>query len=257
MQYRDQTGALVEITSTKRVVSIVPSQSEFLFDLGLGERLIGVTKFCVHPKHLVQAIGHIGGTKKLNIEKIKSLQPDLIIGNKEENTKEEIEELRKLFPVWMSDIFTLEDSMQMMSELGKILDLETEANKILASIKKSRIELSIHKKSCLYFIWKDPMMVVGSHNFIHAMIEEAGFVNIGAKIGERYPMIDSSTLHPVPDFIFLSSEPFPFKEGHILEFQNIFPKSKIVLVDGEMFSWYGSRMLQSFEYFQGLQRELN
>lgn len=253
MRVKDQTGFEVEVFSAKRVVSLVPSQTEFLVDIGLGDRLLGVTKFCIHPKNLIEDLGHIGGTKNLNIDKIRALQPDLIIGNKEENTKEQIELLRKEFPVWMSDIYTVNDALVMMRSLGMILDLEENTHKVIQEIKDAREAFDYsQKRSALYLIWKDPEMVVGSHSFIHAMLEEAGFENKGAELGSRYPEIELDALNEKPEFILLSTEPYPFKEKHVLEYAAKFPESNVCLVDGEMFSWYGSRMRLAYSYFQKL-----
>lgn len=258
MKFTDQTGFDVEVNSTLRVISIVPSQTEFLVDIGLGERLIAVTKFCIHPEGLIREVGHVGGTKNLNLDKIRELNPDLIIGNKEENTKEQIEELRKDFPVWMSDIYSVDDALSMMIDLGKILNLEKESKSIVDSIQEKRSDYykeAFQNKSCLYFIWTNPDMVVGSQNFIHDMIEESGMKNMGIELGERYPMLSEDIILS-PDYIFLSTEPYPFKEEHIKEFQEKFPDSKVELVDGEMYSWYGSRMVKSYDYFEKLASEI-
>ncbi|MCB0479332.1 MAG: ABC transporter substrate-binding protein [Crocinitomicaceae bacterium] len=250
---QDQTGHEVKINSTNRIVSIVPSQTELLVDLGCEDRLVGLTKFCVHPEGLIQRVGHVGGTKNLNLDKIRKLKPDLIIGNKEENTQEQIEELRKEFPVWMSDIYSVEDAFRMILSLGEILSVSEEANALVQEIEQERQSIS-NKPSftALYFIWKNPNMIAGSHNFIHSMIREAGGVNLGEKIGERYPELHAEDLKEIPDYIFLSTEPYPFKESDIIEFKSLYPKSEVLLVDGEMFSWYGSRMRLAYSYFSKL-----
>lgn len=257
MIYTDQTGFEVEVISTSRIISLVPSQTEFLVDIGLKDVLVGVTKFCIHPKGLVREIGHVGGTKNLNLDRIKELKPDLIIGNKEENTKSEIEELRKHFPVWMSDIVTVDDGIDMMASLGEILGKTDRVNKLIQSIQSEREKFSVsqsNQPSALYFIWKNPDMVVGSLSFIDDMVSEAGFVNVGRTLGERYPILDGNTEKPSPDYVLLSTEPYPFKKRDISDFQLKFPDSKVFLVDGEMFSWYGSRMKKAFKYFDELRK---
>ena len=258
MKFTDQTGRTIEIYSTQRVVSIVPSQSEFLIDIGLNERIVGVTKFCIHPKDLIQKVGQVGGTKNLNIQKIKELKPDLIIGNKEENSKEDIEALSEFCPVLLSDIYTFDDALNMMQSIGKLLGLEKESNTLIQEIltEKEKFSKSQFGNSCLYFIWKNPNMIVGSENFIHSMLELIGFKNLGASIGKRYPVLDAENTVEDPDFIFLSTEPFPFKESDLECFRKLFPNSKILLVDGEMFSWYGSRLIKSFNYFSNLQKRI-
>lgn len=258
MKYIDQTGRSIELNEVKRVVSLVPSQTELLVDLDVRHKLVGVTKFCIHPKDLIGEIGHVGGTKNLNIDKIRSLKPDLIIGNKEENTKEEIEELQKEFAVWMSDILTIDDALSMIDSCGKMLNAEIKSKQLIASIQSKRqAYLSAVEKqfSCLYFIWKNPDMIVGSTSFIHTMIKEFGCENKGEQKGDRYPILDKET-DLKPDFIFLSTEPFPFKQKDFKHFEEKFPDSKVLLVDGEMFSWYGSRLLRSYDYFQELRSDL-
>jgi ABC-type Fe3+-hydroxamate transport system substrate-binding protein len=241
----------VEIKSTvSRIVSLVPSQTELLIDLGLKDRLVGVTKFCVHPSELRKEIQLIGGTKNAKIELIQSLNPDLIIGNKEENNQLDIEVLEHLFPTWMSDIFTLEDSLEMIKRVGEITETTKKAHHIISEIQTNFSELGKlnSAKSVLYLIWKKPFIGAARNTFIHSMLERLGLENVLQE--DRYPEVQLEKVNP--DFIFLSSEPFPFKEKHIKEFQVQFPESQVVLVDGEFFSWYGSRLIEAPSYFKKL-----
>jgi ABC-type Fe3+-hydroxamate transport system substrate-binding protein len=220
---------------------------------------VGVTRFCIHPSNKVQNKTKIGGTKKFDIEKIKQLQPDLIIGNKEENYKAGIDELSRHFPVWMSDIFTLKDSFAMMYEIGRITNRQTDAGKLKTEIEQAFEEFQNSipiKKSCAYFIWRKPYMVAAGNTFINEMLDVFGLVNVfGTKV--RYPEISPEALAALnPDYIFLSSEPYSFSEKHFDEFQAFAPNAKVVLVDGEMFSWYGSRLRFAPAYFQNLRKEL-
>ena len=259
----DQLGNIIEIEfPPKRIISLVPSQTEFLFDLGLDAEIVGVTRFCIHPAGKVESKTKIGGTKKFNIERIKSLKPDLIIGNKEENYKEGIEELSADFPVWMSDIFTLPDNYGMMRELGRITDRLTQAEDLVDTMQKhfSSLENAIIKRNgertCAYFIWRKPFMVAGNNTFINYMLGVFGFKNIFNGV-ERYPEINPEIIKDYkPDYIFLSSEPYSFSEKHFDEFQAFAPKAKVVLVDGEMFSWYGSRLKLAPAYYLELRKHL-
>ena len=245
-------------TVPRRIVSLVPSQTELLFDLGLNEEVVGITKFCIHPESWFRSKTRIGGTKTVNIEKVRALNPDLIIANKEENTQSDIEALESIAPVWISDIFTLEDSFQMILELGKIVGKEKASLQLVSEIEESFKELSeiISEKNndlqpkVLYLIWKDPYLAAAKNTFIDDMLTRCGFQNFMGD-EERYPewIPDPSE---IPDVILLSSEPYPFKEKHIAALQEIYPETKIMLVDGEMFSWYGSRLRHSVEYFHGL-----
>lgn len=253
---RDQLGREIRLTEfPKKIISLVPSISELLWDLNLQEEIIGITKFCIHPDEMFRQKTRIGGTKNLNIALIKELQPELIIGNKEENTQEDIEELGKYFPIWMSDVNTFEDSLSMIHELGILTNRKLESESLIKLIGKSRSKES-RKIKVIYLIWQNPIFAAGSHTFIDAMLQEAGFENLIQK--NRYPEITEEEIARLkPDFLFLSSEPFPFNEEHRNHFSRFLATEKIKLVDGEMFSWYGSRLLQAFPYFEKLRSELN
>ena len=254
MIFTDQLNKAIELKSfPKRIISIVPSQSELLWDLGLREELIGITKFCIHPKELHQAVTHIGGTKTLNIDKIRLLKPDVIIGNKEENDQAQIEALQKEFKVWMSDIYTLDDSLLMIEGIGELVNKKEEAKKITTLISTSFEHLKQTHQTVLYFIWKKPYMVAGRATFIGHLLEKIGLKNSISEINSRYPTLSLQDIISLnPELIFLSSEPYPFKEINIEELQKHLPHTRILIVDGELFSWYGSRLIYSVTYFNEL-----
>lgn len=258
-QYTDQMNRVIEIPSIpKKIISIVPSQTELLFDLGLDEEIIGITKFCIHPAVKVKRRQKIGGTKKLNISQTKKLNPDLIIGNKEENEKDQIEELMQYFPVWMSDISNLENAIDMIQQVGKLVGREEKAGQMASTIISSFENLKINSTSLkvAYLIWRKPYIVAGQGTFIDNMLKKCGLQN--AFELERYPEVfPAQIVEANPDLVFLSSEPYPFTDRHITEFQALVPNAKIQLVDGELFSWYGSRLLQTPEYFKQLIASLN
>lgn len=240
----DQLGHTLQISfPPKRIISLVPSQTELLYDLGLDAEVIGITKFCVHPPAWRTTKTIIGGTKKFNFEAIDQLKPDLIIGNKEENYKEGIEALQQNYPVWMSDIVTLADAMAMMKSVGEITGKPEQAKAIVNTVKSSLRNLPVPSlKRVLYLIWRNPLMGVATNTFIHEMLTIAGFENC-LKEHNRYPELSVADLAALnPDLVFLSSEPYPFSEKHVEEIQSLLPQAGIFLVDGEMFSWYGSRM---------------
>lgn len=254
--YIDQTGREINLKEKpKRIISIVPSQSEFIWDIGVRDELVGITKFCIHPNEMFTSITRVGGTKKLNIEKIRELNPDLIIGNKEENERSQIEELQKEFNVWMSDIYDLEDSFEMMNSIGEMCGKEKKSEEIIEKIKQNFSKLKINNlgnKKAAYFIWYDPFMAAANNTFIDFMLRKLGMINVFGNM-DRYPELNTSQIKNAdPELILLSSEPFPFNEKHMKELQKICPKAKIILVDGEMFSWYGSHLIQAPEYFSKL-----
>ena len=254
MIFTDQLNNTIELNAfPKRIISLVPSQSELLWDLGLREELVGITKFCIHPKELHQSVTHIGGTKTLNIDKIRLLKPDVIIGNKEENEQTQIEALQKEFKVWMSDIYTLDDSLSMIEGIGELVTKNAEAKKITALINSSFEKLQQTHQTVLYFIWKKPYMVAGRATFIGHLLEKIGLKNGITDINSRYPTLSLEDIISLnPELIFLSSEPYPFKEMHVKELQKQLPNTRILIVDGELFSWYGSRLTHSVTYFNEL-----
>lgn len=256
MIFKDQMNRTVRLEAIpKRIVSLVPSQTEFLFDLGLENEVVGITKFCIHPEQWFRSKTRIGGTKTVNIEKIKALNPDLIIANKEENTRADIEALEKIAPVWISDISTLSEAFEMMQQVGEICGKSQKADEIVQSIKsqferfENPFKSSYSIPKVIYLIWKNPYLVAGKNTFIDNMLQRCGLENL-TQI-DRYPAwnpLESES----PDYILLSSEPFPFKQKDFDELQKQFPKAKILLVDGELFSWYGSRLKLSVSYFKTL-----
>ncbi len=263
MQFTDQLNRTINLDKIpQRIISLVPSQTEYLYDLGLGDRLIACTKFCIHPKELKKKIAVIGGTKTIDLAKIRTLQPDLIIGNKEENEQLQIEALMNEYPVWMSDIFDLDDAIQMMKSLGILLDCEAKGFEITNEIEQSFSEFKFPKSNneVLYFIWKDPYMLASANTFINDLLNRIGLINLATLSDKqsRYPSFELDELKQLnPKCILLSSEPYPFKEKQLKEFQLSFPDAKILIVDGELFSWYGSRLKHSIPYFKSLLQELN
>jgi ABC-type Fe3+-hydroxamate transport system substrate-binding protein len=258
MLFTDQLNHTIELKFfPKRIISLVPSQSELLWDLGLREEMVGITKFCIHPHVMFKSIDRVGGTKTLNIEKIRALKPDLIIGNKEENEQSQILELQKEFTVWMSDIYTLEDSLAMIEKVGALVNRGEVANSIKFNIQASFLNVQTTDKSVLYFIWREPYMAAGKATFIGHILNRIGLENKIIDVNGRYPNLSLEEIKLLnPEVILLSSEPYPFKENHIKELQDALPQSKIRLVDGELFSWYGSRLQKSVEYFNELISQL-
>ena len=249
----DQLGNEISIPfPPRRIVSLVPSQTELLYYLGLDQEVKGITKFCVHPEEWIKSKVLIGGTKKFSFETIDHLRPDLIIGNKEENYQDGIERLRATYPVWMSDIVTLEDATKMISSIGELVDRERPASKLNTDIYNAFANQKKYDgQSVLYLIWKRPWMAAGTETFIDNMLRRMGLTNIITST--RYPVLnDNDIISLKPDYIFLSTEPYPFKDQHINDLQKINPSSNVILVDGEMFSWYGSRLLHAPGYFDSL-----
>lgn len=260
---KDQLGRTIHLQAyPQRILSVVPSQTELLFDLGLQEEVVGITKFCVHPPEWFRSKTKVGGTKTLKVEIIHSLHPDLIIANKEENTKEQIDVLAGRYPVWISDVNDLDSALQMIVSVGILTNKPQKASEITNQIRNNfshlmkQLQTQNHQPQTAYLIWKDPYMTTGGDTFINAMLKVCGLKNVFEHLA-RYPIINISELQTSNcQVLLLSSEPYPFNQKHIAELQVNLPGTKIILVDGEMFSWYGSRLIQSAIYFQKLINEV-
>lgn len=260
--FTDQLNRTITISyPPKRIISLVPSQTELLFELGLDAEVIGITKFCIHPEAKFKEKTKIGGTKKLNIDLIRSLKPDLIIGNKEENEQAQIETLMTEFPVWMSDIYDLDDAKKTITQIGELVDRQPEAaylNHLITAGFNDLQTLAVQHqldKSVAYLIWRNPYLFAGKDTFIDHILTLNGLTNVVKQ--SRYPELDLKALALLkPQLVFLSSEPYPFKEQHLEEIKQELPDAKVMLVDGEMFSWYGSRLVKAVQYLFQLQKEL-
>lgn len=236
-----------------KIVSLVPSITETLFDFGLSHHeVIGRTKFCIHPAAAVAKVPIIGGTKNVHIGKILALKPDLIIANKEENEKLQVEELAKHCRVWVTDISNLQDNANFLWELGMVLKKRNLAEQFIQEIDAIFVQFKnpSAKKEAVYIIWQNPLMTVGSDTFIHSVLNEIGFQN-KFESQKRYPVVDFSDLESAA-YILLSSEPFPFSDKHLAAFKEKFPDAKVILVDGEAFSWFGTHLLQCEAYLKAL-----
>ncbi len=262
--YIDQIGNTINLENVpQRIVSLVPSITELLFDLGLEDRIVGITKFCVHPYHLKSVKEKIGGTKKVHTEKIRLLKPDIIIANKEENTLEIVESLQGIAPVYVTDVNTIEDTLQMIDAFGQIFSVRTQARQWIDKISFGledfkKFMQGSEPQRVAYFIWKDPYMVAGNNTFINEMLKLNNFQNIYAEREERYPevIVQKMRIQGDPHIVFLPSEPYPFKDEDAFELGRFTHHAKTIFADGEMFSWYGSRLVKAFTYFKQLQERI-
>lgn len=257
--FYDQLDRKIELPGPPgRIISLVPSQSELLADLGLEDSIIGITRFCVHPENLRQNKKAVGGTKQVNIDKIRKMAPDIILCNKEENTPEMVKELENIAPVHVSNVRNIDDSLELIREYGEIFEVREKASELVGKILDLREDFQEFIKDkplrkVAYFIWKDPWMVVGDDTFIDHILKLNNFENIFSTEKSRYPEVhlDKLSAYKV-DKILLSTEPFPFKEKDKIWFKNSVRKDGIHIVDGEYFSWYGSRLISAFDYFKKL-----
>lgn len=263
MTITDQIGRELIVKATpKRIVCLVPSLTELLFDLGLEDSIVGLTKFCIYPFHAKQTKTVVGGTKKVRFDKIKSLEPDIILCNKEENSEEIVALCSKIANTHVSDIYSIADTLALIEQYGALFNRRIEAKSIRDKInyQYQKFTQYIHDKPSIkvaYFIWRDPWMAAASKTFIHHLLTLCKFENIYAD-RERYPEValKKMRLEGDPAVVFLSSEPYPFKEEHAFEVGRHAHHSKVVFVDGAFFSWYGSRLIKAFDYFKQLRERI-
>lgn len=243
----------------QRIISLCPSLTDTLYALGLGDRIVGRTQFCIHPADRVKDVRRVGGTKQIKQDVIAELAPTLIIAEKEENPKDMVEELAEQYPVYVSDVESYEDALRMIEDLGYVTGTESAAQAMVREIESAFAALRpVRSLRVAYFIWQNPYMVAGNHTYIHSLLTKCGLVNVFAEADGRYPSITEEQIRAAnPDVIFLSSEPFPFQQTHEDTFRTLFPDCDIVRVDGEMFSWYGVHMKEAAAYLIELLTMLN
>ena len=240
-----------------RIVSLVPSTTETLYYLGCGDRMVGVTRFCVRPGEAGR-LAKVGGTKDPSIERILALEPDIVIGNIEENSEKVLKEMEEhglnVYAAFPRDV---DEALHDLIRMGKAVGRQLEAELLCAQIQTARAAVQSKSFRYAYLIWRNPWMAAGGACFISAMLSEAGGTNIFAGEEAAYPEIDVARLSQA-DVVLLASEPFPFRERHKLELAMAagIPVSRLRLIDGEMCSWHGARMADAFPYLSRLTREL-
>jgi len=257
MLVKDQIGHDIIVNKIPQaIVSLVPSITELLFDLGLKKEIAAITNYCIHPTKEVNQKLKIGGPKNMDIQKVLSLNPDLIIASKEENSKQQIETLMNHCNVYVSDVKNLNDALAMIHDIGIITLQQKNADQLIQRINSNFSPLensSSQRKRVAYIIWESPYMTINKNTFIHHILFLGGFDNVFADKKSRYPEISLQEIQTQnPDYIFLSSEPYSFTDIHVRQFKKVFPSATIKCVDGEIFSWYGSHLIKVPDYFKHL-----
>lgn len=245
--------------SPPRIVSLVPSITELLCDLGLAPLLVGRTGFCIHPAQTVRAIPKVGGTKDVNVDKIRTLQPTHLIVNIDENEKPTVDLLAQSIPhVVVTHPLAPRDNLALYRLMGGIFGAEARAEALCAAFEQEYAALQAaptgRPQTMLYCIWKDPWMTVSPDTYIARMMAEIGWRcwTPPASAGARYPVFDwSEALVRSIDGVLLSSEPYRFTETHVDALEKQVGKP-VQLVDGEMMSWYGSRAVAGLRYLRQL-----
>lgn len=233
----------------KRIISLCPGMTETLYTLNLENEIVGRTRYCIYPSDKVEGATIVGGIKEIDPETIGKLNPDLIIVEKEENTPEIVAALEKRYPVYSAEVQSVQDAYRMIEDIAALTDRELQGQQLVGDIKKEFAAFSGMKgKRAAYIIWRNPYMAVGNTTYINSLLEEIGFINPFAELDGRYPSVGEEEFQRANlDYIFLASEPFPFKEKHKAEFLKMAPNAEIHILDGEMF-WYGAKMKKAAKY---------
>ena len=264
----DARGAAISLPRPpRRIISLVPSTTESVHALGAGDRLVGVTRYCVLPTEAREKTSVVGGTKSPRLDVIRSLKPDLILGNKEENREQDVRELETVAPVYVAFPRDLTTALEELQKLGALLQRDDTAGKLVDNLALARTNLIQEARTrapfrFLYLIWQKPYMAAGTATFIDALIREAGGRNAVDSEAGRYPQLTVPEIEELrPDVVLFSSEPFPFEAKHTTEFLSATSdpsnlKGRTLLVDGQLLSWHGARLRDGIPYLADLAREI-
>jgi ABC-type Fe3+-hydroxamate transport system substrate-binding protein len=240
-----------------RIVSLCPSLTELVFDLGRGEELVGRTKFCIHPADRVGAVEKVGGTKNPKVARIVELAPDIVLLNEEENRREDAEALEASgIRCHVSFPRNAAETATMVRSIAAAIDASAEGERIARDIERRHRRVTDAARSrepirFAYLIWRNPWMAANADTFVSAMLADAGGINVFGQTPERYPTITPEDLEAAnPDAVLLSTEPFPFKESHADELSALtrITRGRFRIVDGELLSWHGSRTPSGIDY---------
>jgi ABC-type Fe3+-hydroxamate transport system substrate-binding protein len=251
------------VSAEPRIVSLVPSITELLCDLGLAEQVVGRTGFCVHPWETVREIPKVGGTKDVLMDRVRALEPTHVVVNVDENRKEDAEALAEFVPrVVVTHPLGPRDNLDLYRQMGREFDREAEAERMCERFEAAYARATASpgpEQSVLYLIWRDPWMTIAADTYIAQTLAlfgwraPEGVLDLGNPVGDkglkpRYPEVDLADLVGKVDRVLLSSEPFHFKQEHVAEVEALVPGAEVSLIDGEMISWYGSRAIAALDY---------
>jgi ABC-type Fe3+-hydroxamate transport system substrate-binding protein len=245
-----------------RIVSLVPSITELLFDLGLGAQVVGRTGFCIHPREPLRAVPKVGGTKDVDLRKLRALAPTHVIVNVDENRREDVEAMRAFVPnVVVTHPNAPEDNRALCRLAGALFDREREAARLIEALDAelahcAALARTLAPERVLYLCWKEPWMSVAADTYIARTLAAVGWQVLheagGFAGAARYPVVDLDELVPRAQRVLLSSEPYPFREADAAALRQRFPTATIDLIDAEMTSWYGSRAIAGLRYLRGV-----
>lgn len=242
--------------STNRIVSLVPSITELIYDFDIENKLVGISENCILPKYLRLEKANVGSIENIDINKIRELKPDIIFLEKNAILQEKIITLEEIAPIYVIDVNSLDQAKQNISDLGKLLNCRNSASKILLKIEcqledlsKITKDLSIRKGG--YFISESPWVVAGADTFINSMMELLNIKNVFSNLKGRFPTVKGANIHLAnPHIILLPSIPFQFDDEHAIDISAHTHDAATFFVDGIVFSWYGSRIIKSLDYLK-------
>jgi len=258
-----------------RIVSLVPSVTELLFALGIGDRLVGRTGFCIHPKDSIKTVPKVGGTKSVDVERIRELAPTHLIVNIDENEKPTIDQLANFVPnVIVTHPLGPLDNLPLYRLLGSIFSREGRAGELCEAFQKAYVNAvgacaDLPRERVLYLIWKSPWMTVSRDTYVSRTLAAVGWDTVDIESRDRYPKIElTPKLLSGVGRVLLSSEPYAFRERHLDEVRQLLVASgtdfvpspmedldssaTVSMIDGEMTSWYGSRAIEGMKYLSRL-----
>ena len=256
----DARGCTLSLdTSPTRIVSLVPSQTELLAHLGLDDQVVGLTRFCERPERWRTNKTIVGGTKQVDLDTVRALDPDLILANHEENTADDVAALGDIAPVFVTEVKTVSGALDMIRTVGALTGTSDRTSTLVGRIiSRFRALPDFPSLRAVYFIWRDPHMTVGGDTFIHDVMQWGGLQNLyGGQT--RYPNVSPHALaDQEPDVLLCATEPFPFheKDAFTAELRDAAPDTPIEIVDGQPFSWYGPRLLDTPKYLRDLRERL-
>ncbi len=255
----DAVGAThTRAASNARIVSLVPSITELLCDLGLENQIVGRTGFCIHPREIIKQIPKVGGTKDVNVEKLRKLAPTHVIVNIDENRRELVDEIKDFVEhIIVTHPLGPADNLGLFEMMGFLFCRVSEAAALAREFRSALNRLqSAHERPVvrvLYLIWRDPWMSISQDTYISRMLKLVNWESFPQSPATRYPSIDLEDYIGVIDKVLLSSEPYAFREKHVDEVSSLFDgQTPVELVDGEMLSWYGSRAIAGIDYLSEL-----
>ena len=254
-----------------RIVSLVPSLTECLFELGLGPFVVGRTGFCIHPADQVRDVAKVGGTKSIDIEKVRDLSPTHVVVNREENPRDPVDQIRQFVPnIVVTDPVTVGDNILLYRQLGEVFNVMAAAERLVTrfeTVHQRLLSQNFSSLRLIYLIWRDPWMTVASDTFISQMLAQAGMLTVPDTTARgplpdaaRYPEITEEQMaNAKPDLILLSTEPYRFQESHCELIRRIdgLDATPCRLIDGEMTSWYGPRAIKGVEYLNDFRLALD